>query len=108
MAVVVGWVLFSILVGVLADKNGRSGLLAFVVSVCVSPVFGGILYLILGKTDLTRAHQAVADEKLIASIRDEKSNDRFVPKSEKSNDSFWVMLGLVVLVVLIFYSMTLN
>jgi len=47
MELVLGWLLFSILVAVLAARRGRSGLGWFVISALLSPLFAGLLVLIL-------------------------------------------------------------
>jgi hypothetical protein len=47
--VFIGWLVLSILVGVLASNRGRSGLLYFFFSVLLSPLIGLVLVLIAGE-----------------------------------------------------------
>lgn len=47
MELVAGWLLFSVLVALLAVKRGRNGLGWFVISVLLSPLFAALLMLIM-------------------------------------------------------------
>lgn len=47
MELFIGWVLFAVLVGVLASKRGRDGGGWFLLALVLSPVFAGLLVLIL-------------------------------------------------------------
>mgnify|MGYP001411128111 CR=1 FL=1 len=48
MEVVLFWLALSILVGVLANSEGRSGLCWTVLAMLISPLLAGILVLLLG------------------------------------------------------------
>lgn len=101
VGIILVWFVFAVLVGVLAEKNGRSPLLAFVLSILLSPLAGFVLYVFLGESAAGRRSRVISDMALLSSIREEKLSDRFVPKSEKPNDLAWVILGLAVLVTLL-------
>jgi hypothetical protein len=47
MEIVLGWILFAVLVALLAAKRGRSGIGWFFVAIILSPVFAALLLLIL-------------------------------------------------------------
>ncbi|MCS7485661.1 hypothetical protein UA24_04015 [Marinomonas sp. BSi20414] len=51
MFVVVLWIVFSILVGLLASSKGRSGFLFFFLALILSPVIGLIIALVMPKNN---------------------------------------------------------
>lgn len=54
MGVFLAWLLFSVLVGVMATNRGRSGFGWFCLAVVISPLFAGLLVLVL-KSHATEA-----------------------------------------------------
>lgn len=46
---IIGWIFFSIFVGVLASKNGRFGFGYFILCCIISPLIGLIIVLVLGE-----------------------------------------------------------
>lgn len=59
MELVAGWILFSFLAAVLADRRGRSSIVWFFLSILISPLFG--ILLVLALADLKK--QAAAAER---------------------------------------------
>jgi len=49
MELVIGWVVFSVIVAIIAANRGRSGFGWFVLSLLLSPLLMGILVLALGR-----------------------------------------------------------
>ena len=49
MGIFLGWIVFSILVGYVASRKGRSGVLYFFLSIIISPLLGILLVLALGE-----------------------------------------------------------
>lgn len=51
MELVVGWLMFSVVVAIIAVHRGRNGLGWLLLAVCISPLLAGILVLALGRPD---------------------------------------------------------
>ncbi len=47
MEIVVGWFIFSVVVGIIAGARGRSGFGYFLLSILLSPLIGGLLAIAL-------------------------------------------------------------
>lgn len=62
MTVILGWLIFSILVGVLASTRGRSGFGFFLLSLLLSPLIGFIVVLVIDKKPTAAERQAAAFE----------------------------------------------
>jgi len=69
MIIVIFWLIFAILVGVFASKNGRSGFLALLVAVILSPLIAFIIYALLGKSSEASRQFIEQEERLRAEIR---------------------------------------
>lgn len=63
------WLIFSPLVGVYAHKRGRSGILAFLVAVILSPLLAFLIYAILGETRKAKENRILEEERLRAEIQ---------------------------------------
>lgn len=59
MDIIIGWIVLSLLVGVVADKKGRSGGSAFLLSLVLSPIIGFLVVLALGDRKVAREVEAL-------------------------------------------------
>jgi hypothetical protein len=55
------WLIVSILVAVWASRRGRSGLIAFIVSILLSPLIGIVFVLVNGTNERKIENRAVAN-----------------------------------------------
>ena len=63
MEIAVLWLIFAILVGVFAQKRGRSGVGYFLLSIIISPLIGFLIALVAGrKTDVIERTQVMSGE----------------------------------------------
>ncbi|GLT13866.1 zinc ribbon domain-containing protein [Vibrio algivorus] len=58
------WIILSIIVGSLATKYGRSGFGFFVLSLLLSPLVGGLILLIAGRTIENELEREVIKERM--------------------------------------------
>jgi len=49
MDIIIFWLVISLIVGLFASNNGRSGLGYFLLSIIISPLLAGVIVLIVGK-----------------------------------------------------------
>lgn len=64
MEIAIGWFVFSIVVAIIADSRGRSGMGYFFISMLLTPVIGGILALAL--PNLSSSPPVTADGEAIS------------------------------------------
>lgn len=63
------YIILCIIITVYADKNGRNGFLAFLVSLILSPAIGLLIYILAGKSTKIRVREIIQDEKIRVAIR---------------------------------------
>ena len=71
------WVIFVIIVGVMAFERGRSVLGWVVLSIFFSPILGIILLLLLGPSEEKKMEQIASEEALRREMRGEKLKQEF-------------------------------
>ena len=65
MNIIIFWLVVSLIVGLFASSNGRSGLGYFLLSIIISPLLAGIIVLIVGKNPIEIQTQSlIAGEKI--------------------------------------------
>lgn len=69
MEIVIFWAIASVLVAVYASRRGRSGLLAFIFAVLLSPLLAFILYVALGESRKGRETRIIEEERIRAEAR---------------------------------------
>lgn len=81
------WIILSIIVGSLATKYGRSGFGFFVLSLLLSPLIGGIILLIAGRTienELER--EAIKDRMRESAYQKVKTEDMLSKATEQQKN----------------------
>ncbi|MDT8345410.1 MAG: hypothetical protein RQ752_13385 [Thermohalobaculum sp.] len=76
MFIFVFWLIFAVLVGVFAARNGRSGILAFFVAVILSPLIAFIIYLVIGRSEAGERARIEREERMRAEIRRQIADGR--------------------------------
>jgi hypothetical protein len=61
MEILLGWIAFSIVVGIAASNKGRSGFGWFLLSIVTSPLIAGLLVLAMSRKGMTAHDQLLFD-----------------------------------------------
>lgn len=69
MEFVLIWVIFSPLVAVYARRNGRSGVLAFLLAIILSPLLAFLIYALRGESRKAKTRRLVDEERIRAEAR---------------------------------------
>ena len=85
----IAYIIFiPICVAVIANKQGRSGLIWFFLSILLNPFFSILILIALGDTDEKRKQKVIEDEKVRLSIRNdfrsENRTNQVPPESDHS------------------------
>lgn len=70
IAVIVLWIVFALLVGLLANNYGRDGKLYFLIALLLSPLISLIIVLIIGKTEEKKAKEIETQIRMRAEIEE--------------------------------------
>ncbi|GMG81210.1 hypothetical protein LNKW23_04220 [Paralimibaculum aggregatum] len=81
MEIVVPWIIFSVLVGLLTRSKGRGFALGFFVSLLLSPLVGLIWALVAGKSHAARAAELEAEERMRRAVRAKLDAEEAAPAS---------------------------
>ncbi|TVO37374.1 zinc ribbon domain-containing protein [Vibrio algivorus] len=81
------WVILSIIVGSLATKYGRSGFGFFVLSLLLSPLVGGIVLIIAGRTIQNELEREAIKEKVRKHIYQKVQEEHFKEKASEQQQN---------------------
>lgn len=69
--VIILFLLFALIPGIIASKKGRSFIGWYIFSILLSPLIGLIVILCLGESDEKRKERIIEEEKIRNSVRNE-------------------------------------
>jgi len=81
-------------------RLGRSGILAFFVGICISPLIAVFLYLALGESQNSRASRLIAEQIFIEDVRRENEGGPKAPKPPSNSEGVGgVLAGIFIIAV---------